>query len=582
MLYAKHFSPRVTPQSEAASPLQVQNSAGGYTFKLDDFAQLERFLILGAEGGTYYASEKELSRENAKCVQRCLAADGARTVATIASISESGRAPKNDAAIFALALAASDPNLKTRSAALAALPRVCRIGTHLFQFVQQVKTMRGFGVGLRKGIAAWYANLSPEKLAYQITKYQQRGGMSHRDVLRLTHPEAPSAAHDAIYRYIVAGIEGGTEREVAGKGSRKLRAYPAVGELPDYIHAFETLKSCSAEKDAARLISQYRFPHECVPSELKKSPLVWEALLPHMPLGALTRNLATLTRVGLLEPLSAREKLVAARFSADAIAKARLHPIAILSALRTYAQGHGERGSNTWKPNARIVDALDAAFYDSFGALQPGGARTLLAFDISGSMDGGTIAGVPGLTPRVASAAMGMVTARSEASWHAIAFTSGAPGEMVISYNGSQDTRHRFYGGSGACGITELTISPRQRLDDICRTMSALPLGGTDCAAPMLYALGRKLEVDTFCVYTDNETWAGPIHPHQALQQYRDKMGIDAKLVVVGMTATGFSIANPEDAGMLDVVGFDTAAPQLIADFSRPAAKLQAAAEAAE
>jgi 60 kDa SS-A/Ro ribonucleoprotein len=37
------------------------------------------------------------------------------------------------------------------------------------------------------------------------------------------------------------------------------------------------------------------------------------------------------------------------------------------------------------------------------------------------------------------------------------------------------------------------------------------------------------------------------------------------------MVSNGFSIADPADAGMLDVVGFDTATPQLVADFSRRA-----------
>ena len=46
-------------------------------------------------------------------------------------------------------------------------------------------------------------------------------------------------------------------------------------------------------------------------------------------------------------------------------------------------------------------------------------------------------------------------------------------------------------------------------------------------------------------------------------------MGRAAKLVVVGMTATGFTIADPNDAGMLDVVGFDAGAPQVMADFVR-------------
>ena len=96
---------------------------------------------------------------------------------------------------------------------------------------------------------------------------------------------------------------------------------------------------------------------------------------------------------------------------------------------------------------------------------------------------------------------------------------------------------------------------------------SDLPFGGTDCALPMLDALEQGIEADAFVVLTDNETWAGRMHPSQALRLYRRKTGIPARLVVVGMTATECSIADPEDAGMLDVVGFDTAAPNVIGDF---------------
>jgi 60 kDa SS-A/Ro ribonucleoprotein len=69
-------------------------------------------------------------------------------------------------------------------------------------------------------------------------------------------------------------------------------------------------------------------------------------------------------------------------------------------------------------------------------------------------------------------------------------------------------------------------------------------------------------------ICTDSETWAGDIHPSQALRQYRERTGFNARLTVVGMVSNGFSIADPTDAGMLDVVGFDTAAPQLMADFA--------------
>jgi 60 kDa SS-A/Ro ribonucleoprotein len=85
----------------------------------------------------------------------------------------------------------------------------------------------------------------------------------------------------------------------------------------------------------------------------------------------------------------------------------------------------------------------------------------------------------------------------------------------------------------------------------------------------MLYAMEREREVDTFVIYTDSETWAGAVHPAEALREYRRRSGIDARLVVVGMVSNGFSIADPGDPGMLDVVGFDAATPALIAGFAK-------------
>ena len=41
------------------------------------------------------------------------------------------------------------------------------------------------------------------------------------------------------------------------------------------------------------------------------------------------------------------------------------------------------------------------------------------------------------------------------------------------------------------------------------------------------------------------------------------------RLIVVGLTATNVSIADPNNPAMLDIAGFDAAVPNLIADFSR-------------
>ena len=92
-------------------------------------------------------------------------------------------------------------------------------------------------------------------------------------------------------------------------------------------------------------------------------------------------------------------------------------------------------------------------------------------------------------------------------------------------------------------------------------------MGGTDCAQPMLWAMKNNTPVDVFIVYTDCETWAGAVHPSEALKQYRKKMKIDAKLIVCAMSSSSFTLADPNDPGMLDMAGFDSAAPLVINNF---------------
>src|SRR5205814_604405 len=123
--------------------------------------------------------------------------------------------------------------------------------------------------------------------------------------------------------------------------------------------------------------------------------------------------------------------------------------------------------------------------YKSFGNVRPTGKRWLLALDISGSMSRGEIAGVPGLTPRVASAALALITAAVEPEYSMVGFTCAKGG-----YGGA-------YGG-GDPGLTPLAISHRERLDDVVCSLAALPMGGTDCALPMLYADRSRLPVDCF------------------------------------------------------------------------------------
>jgi 60 kDa SS-A/Ro ribonucleoprotein len=531
---------------------QVPNSAGGFAWSVDDWTRLRRFLILGSEGGSYYASELELTRKNAKAVERCIAEDGPRAVQEIIRVSDEGRAPKNDPAIFALAMAAGLGDEPTRRAALEALPQVCRTGTHLFQFATFVEGFRGWGRSLRRAVGRWYAAQPVDSIAHQAVKYRQREGVTHRDLLRLAHPGEQvssrnptlevSNEHARLFEWIVRGSE--------------------THGLPRVVEGYGRAQSAEKPAEAAALVREYGLPREVVRTEHLASAEVWEALLEDMPMTAMIRNLATMTRVGVLESRSAgTAKVVEQLADVDRIRRARVHPIAVLAALRTYASGRGARGRGEWKPVRKIVDALDAAFYAAFRNVVPTRKRLLLALDVSGSMTSGSVAGVPGLTPRDASAALALVTAATEPDYEVVGFFAG---------KGRWKSRTKRLWDAEQ-GLTPLAISPRQRLDDVVKTVSNLPFGGTDCALPMLYAQAQELEIDTFAIYTDSETWAGSIHPAQALLDYRQASGIAARLVVVGMVSNGFSIADPADPGMLDVVGFDTATPQLISDFAQGA-----------
>lgn len=521
------ISTRLTPQSQRAAANQEPNSAGGYTFTLDDAARLRRFLILGVDGGTYYTSAQDLAIDNLEVLKR-MAVEAPRTlVDMIVEVSTSGAAPRQNPALFALAYATSVP--QTREAALAALPKVARTGSHLFTFAGYTEQFRGWGRGLRRAVGSWYTSRTADRLAYQAVKYRQREGWTHRDLLRLAHPRTDDAGLGATFDWIAHG---------------------AVGEAtPSLIEGFIKAQEATIARSWAQIVRDYRLTWEMLPDAALARPEVWDALLDvGVPMTALMRQLPRLTRLGMLPAIGGRTREVCAQLTdADRLRKARVHPVSVLVAQRTYPGGASHRGTAQWEPTAKVADALDAAFYAAFGAVEPSGRRTMLAVDVSGSMTM-PISGMA-INAREASAALALVQLATEPDAAAYGFSSA--------------------GGFYKPALTPLGISPRRRLDDALAAVSSIPMGGTDCALPMLHAIEQGLEVDTFVVYTDNETWSGKVHPHQALRRYRECSGIDARLIVVGMISTGFSIADPDDPGMLDVVGFDAAVPSLITEFAR-------------
>lgn len=531
------------PKVGQMSPMevkQVPNSEGGYVWQVSDMGRLRRFLCLGSEGGSFYISERQLGLENAACISRLInEGKGEAVVQEVVDISVSGRAAKQSPALFALAMCARQDNKQVKKMAYNHLASVCRIPTHLFQFVEYAeKLSRGTGWGRahREAVARWYNGhaKNPRRLALLVTKYRKRNGWSHRDVLRLAHVKPECDAIGAVLRYVAKGMEASKNyylKDTADEATKS--AFQLLG-------AFEAIQAAKDCQTVIDLVKEHKLVREHIPTEFLNEVEVWRMMLPHMPLTAMMRNLSKMTVIGLLAEGSSEEQHVVTQLSdVKLIQQARLHPFNILLALKTYQQGRGHRGKLSWTPNAAVIAVLEEAFYKSFKFVEPCGKRFCLALDVSGSMTA-SISNT-NLSCRVGSAALAMVTARTEKDYEVMAFS------------------HDF---------VPLKITAEMSLQGVVSAVSRLDFMGTDCSLPMQWATKNNKKFDVFVVYTDSETYFGDVHPAEALREYRRRSGIwDARLIVCGMCSNGFSIADPEDPGMLDMAGFDSAGPQVMRDF---------------
>lgn len=532
--YSKHYSTRSKQNESVSTPIvgrendMVKNNAGGFVFPVTIWTQLDRFLILGSEGGSFYVTEQKLTKENAKAVEQCLKEDGLRAVKRIVEISKSGRAFKNDPALFALAMASASDNKDVAREALLALPEVARIGTHLFHYVEFVENFRGWGRALRNSVANWYNDKPLDYLAEQLVKYQGRDGWTHSDVLRLSHPNPETTDRSTLYKWVRYGYNAISSENKA--------------MLPAMVHAFEELKHVDNVNAVVKLITDHKLPREAIPTEWLNHKEVWDAMLPHMKMTALIRNLGVMSKNGVLTPRSDAERHVREMLSSEEkLKKARVHPISLLIALKTYNQGRGFRGTNTWDVNQNIVNSLDSAFYMAFANVDPTNKNHMIAVDVSGSMSSSCM-NTPVISNAEAAAAIALVTMAKE------------PYTEVFGFS------HQF---------KRLPITPRMRLDQVLQVTRDNNFGSTDASLPMRWATENRVnDFDAFVVITDNETWHGK-HPTNELKKYRQQSGRMAKLAVLGTSTSAFSIADPADAGQMDLVGFDANVPLVLADFVR-------------
>ena len=676
------------PQNRATIPQtckididQVLSFSGGYVWKLSTIEHVNRYLVLGGakDMGNYYMQAEQVSHECALSVLQMIRSPDASQFVQLCdllkAVSIGGRAPKQEPVLLSVAAAiVFAKNPQEKEIAFETAKACIRIPTHMFMLagfvrdLSQAKTQnkgKGWGTGFRRTMAHYYLSHTGRELAYHMTKYQNREGWTHADMIRMLHinpatlvddgarlmfdyvmmkyarksktpsektiadlaskqvtntpnpfkpltkaefleklnaistPPIPTCAIAAVATVAAqkpfaqgGGGGGSTSAKVAGfvsaltsclpsskpkpvaaeipapekkddedddvvvisgeeKSDTSTKKAPPMSQLQQVAHFLKhlhALHEAGEKKDvplACSLIRSGRLVREHVPTTLFGSKEIWLTLLETMPLEALLRNLGKLTQIGVV---SDKHREIGARFSnQEEIMKARIHPIKVLVASKVYKNGCGDMGSLSWTPNIYITIALTELFKLSYGTITPTGQRIMLGIDVSGSMSSAVL-GSRVLTCRDASIAMAHLYLETETNVSAVAFSNTLTDLIAPSRN--QLRR----------GMT---------LDQALAATSGMMFSATDCVLPIQHAIKNNLLIDTFIILTDNETYAPNEHPQNALVRYRELTGIQAKLIVIGMTGNCFTIADPNDRNTLNLAGFDTSTPEIASMFMR-------------
>jgi 60 kDa SS-A/Ro ribonucleoprotein len=399
---------------------------------LSKWSELDRYLILGGSNGTYYAREPKLTVESAVSVRDCLAEDGARAVNAIVEMAGSARAPRQDAMLFALALAASPKYADTGSnaAALAALPKVAHTATHLKKFASFVTAQRGWGRSLRSAFSRWYVEKPVRELAQQMLKQRGKGRWSHADLLRLSHPKPANKAQSMLFRWAVEGDMGRAPEELFD------------GELKQ-VYGFERAKKAVDKRELIELIETCQLTHDMIPERWLGSAEVWEVLLDTMPYCAMLRNLGKLTAAGLIAPQGEATALVAARLvDHRRIARAKANPVTLLSTLLDYRKSQNVPA---------ISAALETAYYASFANVRPAGRHMTVQLDSAAPMASTVMAMLAVRTELSATilpdcvakddrvdAVMAAVQSADAGSLLRVAVEGNRPAEVIIAANATE------------------------------------------------------------------------------------------------------------------------------------------------
>jgi 60 kDa SS-A/Ro ribonucleoprotein len=576
---------------------EMVNESFVYKLSLKDY--ILRMLILGTRVNKYDQKLKNISKEDCDYIKSEIdAGNGLEILNVVADAYINSRAPKLDISLNMLAILcrAKEPELKAKSLEVVEKFRTI---SHLYSWknfhanVVNPETgakTKGNGRAVKRAVNKWILDHRPKAndLAYQITKYQTREGWSFKNLLQCTHASTDTGDDRAFSDK----SSGEIKKRTLNQGKHDVRASDidlvlryAVNGYSDmdtlakkwslttptyhYLKAVHLAKHYTKEQKPELIdtIYEHKLTREQIPTWGLIDTEVLLALLVNkkktrvsMPLTALLRNLGNMTNHSVFDDDEVVQIVINHITKSETISYSHIHPVTVLIAWFTYRSGQGNKGSNTWSPNDKLVKALEEMFYSSFKNVEPTGKRICFLIDASGSMCSPSLC--EGVTNAEAAALLAMIFARSETS------SEKSPDHSFYLF--TSNTNNGSY-GSGRTGLTDVSdlIDASASLDNVLQSVQRSDWGTTDISMGILQALKYKRKYDAFVVITDNDVNSG-IKPSEAMKQYRTDMKMPTtKLIVVATQGSNITIADPQDPFMMDMCGFDSHGPKILQDFIR-------------
>ncbi|XP_061195340.1 RNA-binding protein RO60-like [Saccostrea echinata] len=565
---------------------QVLNKAGKFVFQTGLEADLIHFLRFGQRGNLYTAKYHKINLQDAECVTELIKkGSGMQAVAIIRQFSDRNLAYKQEYPIYALAICCRSSDLNTKRAAYDSLSSVCRIPSHLFSFIKNCQEISkqtskdhtsGWGRAHRQAINDWYIRHGADehtlrRLASHLTKYGKRSGWTHRSVLRRAHvkvnknyPQLNVKKDDPALKYLIMLATKGkkfADGNAFTIAEQKKEDYgsSALAKVKSFIDHVEEARTSENAEQVRQLILRHKLTREHISNRFLGDKEVWKALIRHMPLTAVIRNLGKMSKLGCFEEQdSFEENLVLGKLkNTELISKANVHPITFLIARNQYKTGQSRertvsknrkgRAALSWTVSQRVIEALWQGFIIACRRYTSTNKNILLSVEVGKSLEDKLpiyVRGMESLQTLDVAMTMIKVMKQIEPSCEVIVFTKS--------------------------GVA-LPVDSSQCHDDIYRMIQESPV--SDGSLSFKYALqNQKYNYDAFIILTDSE-WSSSenVHPSDAFKTYCDAVEAiretKPKLVVCNMVPSKVTIGDPKDRSTLTINGFDLHVPRIINDF---------------